>query len=123
MQVALLSPAMEDPKNPEKLPVEDAGIPPVEDAVILPGAVAAAAVAEVHIPVPTLGVTPLPADATATVYSPRSNFVPPDAEVAKLHAKENRPMYRDALGDIVPYVLALCNPCAAHNHMIIAGIL
>jgi len=92
---------MQDVQSPEN--------PPVEINPSLPGAVA-----EVHVPVPTLDTTSIPV-ADAPVYSPRTNFVPPDVETALLHAKENRPMKRDSSGSVVPYVLTLCRPCADHN--------
>ena len=102
-----LSLAMQDVPSPEN--------PPVEINPSLPGAVA-----EVYVPVPTLDTsipldTSRPAVADAPVYSPRTNFVPPDVETALLHAKENRPMKRDSSGSVVPYVLTLCRPCADHN--------
>ncbi len=84
------------------------------------------AVPEIHVPVRDPAVdsgTQARGETTVPVYSPRSSFVPPDIEVAKLHAKENRPMKLDSsTGQFVPYALAMRPPHAAFKIMHNAGM-
>jgi hypothetical protein len=82
----------------------------------LPGAVP-----EVHVPVPALSLAanPEPSPHTQTaipLYSPRSTFIAPDVDAAKLHASENRPMRKDPLSaHVSPYVSTFCIPISAHD--------
>jgi hypothetical protein len=78
----------------------------------LPGAVPEAHAADVSLHplalpefAPSAQISnPLPSShVSIPLHSPRSIFVPPDVETAKIHASENRPMLRDQLsGQISP---------------------
>ena len=93
----------------------------------IPGSVHETPPPVVNLPLPA---APHPAPTAQTevpVYSPRSSFIPPDIEAAKRHALENRPMMRDASGQIIPYVeawrAALCSESAlATLHSPLAGM-
>jgi hypothetical protein len=81
----------------------------------IPGSVHETPPPVVNLPLPA---APHPAPTAQTevpVYSPRSSFIPPDIEVAKRHASENRPMMRDASGQIIPYVEAWRAPLCSES--------
>ena len=90
---------------------------PAERQENLPGAVPEILIPVADSAVDTAVETPARGETSVPVYSPRSSFVPPDVEVAKLYAKENRPMMRDASGQTVPYAIADFPTLAAFNRM------
>ena len=81
----------------------------------LPGSVPETLPPIVSLPLPAAPHSAPTAQTEVPVYSPRSSFIPPDIEVAKRHASENRPMMRDASGQIIPYVEAWRAPLCSES--------
>jgi hypothetical protein len=75
----------------------------------LPGAVPEVLDVPVVVsPISTAHEPPARDNVSVPMYSPRSSFVPPDIDVAKLHATESRPMMRDEKsGQLLPYAPTL----------------
>jgi hypothetical protein len=75
------------------VPVDADAEPPLSAAATPAAAAADTAIPKLHVPVD--------APVIVSAYSPRVNFVSPSVEAAKLYAKENRPMMRDAAGQLI----------------------